>query len=84
MLPTLAVKGDVVWISGHHRYGRNVKVGDMVSFKHPLVSDALVVKRVVGMPGDFVMRDVHEDGHGKQTEMMLQVRNSMEFVGGFT
>ncbi|KAI4243364.1 MAG: hypothetical protein L6R40_003536 [Gallowayella cf. fulva] len=69
MLPTLAADGDMVWISSRYRYGRGVKVGDMVSFKHPCVPDAAAIKRVVGMPGDFVMRDVH-DG---RNDTMLQV-----------
>ncbi|KAL8717056.1 MAG: hypothetical protein Q9225_005664 [Loekoesia sp. 1 TL-2023] len=73
MLPTLAAQGDLVWISSYYRHGKGVKVGDLISFKHPCVPGAAALKRVGGMPGDFVMRDVYEGGDGKGREMMLQV-----------
>lgn len=73
MLPTLAVQGDSVLVSSFYRHGRGVKVGDIISFKHPCEPEAAAVKRVVGMPGDFVMRDVHDEGNGKGRETMLQV-----------
>ncbi|KAL8888959.1 MAG: hypothetical protein Q9215_003691 [Flavoplaca cf. flavocitrina] len=69
MLPTLAAQNDVVYISKRFRYGKGVEVGDMVSFVHPCVPGAAALKRVVGMPGDFVMRDVHMEGN----DTMLQV-----------
>ncbi|KAL9598827.1 MAG: hypothetical protein Q9219_004246 [cf. Caloplaca sp. 3 TL-2023] len=74
MLPTLAAQGDWVWISHYYRHGRGVKVGDVVNFKHPCVVGVEAGKRVVGMPGDFVMRDVYEPAEGKGREVMLQVR----------
>ncbi|ORY00744.1 peptidase S24/S26A/S26B/S26C [Clohesyomyces aquaticus] len=37
-----------------YRRGRNIRVGDVVEFKHPVIPGASAVKRVVGMPGDFV------------------------------
>lgn len=69
MLPTLAVQNDMVWIASKYRYGRGVEVGDMVSFGHPCMPGQLAMKRVAGMPGDFVMRDVYQDGN----DTMLQV-----------
>lgn len=54
MLPTLSVNGDAVLLSRYHRRGRGVKVGDLVAYTHPLEPEAGVLKRVVGMPGDFV------------------------------
>lgn len=69
MLPTLAAQGDWVWTSHRYRLGRGIEVGDIISFKHPYVVGVLAIKRVVGMPGDFVMRDVHEGGN----QTMLQV-----------
>ncbi|KAI4127307.1 MAG: hypothetical protein LQ338_003267 [Usnochroma carphineum] len=72
MLPTLAAQGDSVCVSSRYRHGRGVKAGDLVSFRHPCVPGTLAIKRVVGMPGDFVMRDV-VDGQGSGREMMLQV-----------
>lgn len=69
MLPTLAVVNDWVYISKLYRRGKGVQVGDVVSFKHPMFPSVGALKRVVGMPGDFVMRDIPGSGRG----MMIQV-----------
>lgn len=69
MAPTLAPSGDSVLISKYYRHGRGLKVGDVVSFKHPLREDMRASKRVIGMPGDFVLRDTPDKGMG----MMIQV-----------
>lgn len=69
MLPTLAAQNDMVWIASKYRHGRGVEVGDMVSFGHPCVPGEVAIKRVAGMPGDFVMRDVYQEG----IDTMLQV-----------
>ena len=69
MLPTINVDGDWIWVSHLHRRGLNIKVGDIACFKHPLVPGEGACKRVVGMPGDFVMRDTP----GSASEMMIQV-----------
>lgn len=82
MLPTLAARGDIVWVSSYYRHGRGIEVGDVVSFKHPCVPEAAAVKRVAGMPGDFVMRDVYEGGGGKGMGMMLQVNLVKLYEGG--
>jgi inner membrane protease subunit 1 len=37
-----------------HRRGRNIKVGDVITFTHPVIPSSKMSKRVVGMPGDFV------------------------------
>lgn len=68
MLPTIEVH-DWLLTSKLHRRGQDVQVGDVVSFWHP-VDGHKVVKRVHGMPGDFVMRD-SPDGVGEK--VMLQV-----------
>ncbi|KZZ92874.1 Peptidase S24/S26A/S26B/S26C [Moelleriella libera RCEF 2490] len=54
MLPTFAVDGD--WIAADMRYrlGRGVSVGDLVLYKIPISAHTHGVKRVIGMPGDFV------------------------------
>ncbi|KAL8664612.1 MAG: hypothetical protein Q9202_002882 [Teloschistes flavicans] len=70
MLPTLAVHGDTTWTSSRYRHGKGIAVGDLVLFKHPYVVGVEAIKRVVGMPGDFVMRDVHDEGG---SQVMLQV-----------
>ena len=70
MLPTIAAFGEHVVISKYYRRGREVKVGDLVSFKHPLHVGEHAVKRVLGMPGDFVMVGVVGEAN-----RMLQVRS---------
>lgn len=44
-------------------------MGDVVDFHHPMVRGVFGMKRVMGMPGDFVVKD---GGEGKG-EMMIQV-----------
>lgn len=80
MLPTINVSGDWIIVSKlHARGGRGtgpgglaIRVGDLVSYAHPVDGpDVHVVKRVIGLPGDFVVVDP-ADGSGD----MLQVRPS--------
>ncbi|KAG5923477.1 hypothetical protein E4U42_004954 [Claviceps africana] len=54
MLPTFTVDGD--WIASDMRYrlGRGIAVGDLILYKIPIFADQTGVKRVVGMPGDYV------------------------------
>ncbi|GAB7347192.1 hypothetical protein MBLNU459_g3302t2 [Dothideomycetes sp. NU459] len=72
MQPTLAPTGDSVLVSKYYRHGRGVEVGDIISFKHPMREDVRASKRVIGMPGDFVLRDTPDKGKG----MMIQVSRS--------
>ncbi|GAB7328660.1 hypothetical protein MBLNU13_g00590t1 [Cladosporium sp. NU13] len=57
MTPTVNATGDFLLLSKRYRRGRGIEVGDIVSFKHPVDEGTFSVKRVVGMPGDFVLRD---------------------------
>lgn len=57
MSPTMNSTGDWLLLSKRYRHGRGIVVGDMVSYRHPIEQDSYGVKRVVGMPGDFVLRD---------------------------
>lgn len=66
MVPTMSVRGDWYYISNFNRRGRDVKVGDVISYKHPLVEGAEAIKRVLGMPGDFVCT-------GEKEGRMIQV-----------
>lgn len=71
MLPTIASHGDSLLISKYYRRGRQLSVGDVVSFKHPVFVGEYAVKRILGMPGDFVMVDTPGKGGGR----MVQVRS---------
>lgn len=68
MMPTFGISGSVL-ISKLHRRGRGVEVGDMVSYVHPVMGpEVFVIKRIIGMPGDFVVKDPMDE-----TGEMLQV-----------
>ncbi|KEQ73775.1 LexA/Signal peptidase, partial [Aureobasidium namibiae CBS 147.97] len=69
MLPTLNASGTSVVISKWYRRGRGIQVGDIVSYKHPIQGELTTIKRVIGMPGDFVLRDTPSKGDGT----MIQV-----------
>jgi len=45
-------------------------VGDLVSAIHPMDSSIYVLKRIIGMPGDFVCVDPDPEGAGGR---MIQV-----------
>lgn len=64
MLPTLNTFGDWILVSKHYRHGRNVRIGDIVSFRHPANVNIDGCKRVIGLPGDFVVRDTPGEGEG--------------------
>lgn len=57
MFPTLPDKDSVAIYSRLHKHGRNVKVGDIVLAYSPYFLHEMVAKRVIGMPGDYVVRD---------------------------
>lgn len=70
MLPTLQVLGDNVLIARSYRRGRGVQVGDVVSFASVIKPGERVIKRVIGLPGDWVLRDTPP---GSSSSKMLQV-----------
>lgn len=86
MLPTLNIEGNLVLHSKLHSRGRGCKVGDLVSAVHPMDSSVWVLKRIVGMPGDFVCVDPDPEGEGGGRGM-IQVGTSLgggkTVVGGW-
>lgn len=92
MLPTMHYTGEVIAISKRYRYGHNIKVGDIICAVHPLFPDGhAVIKRVVGMPGDFVwVAEGHESNdplvgwvHGDEgTGRMIQVPRGHCWLSG--
>jgi inner membrane protease subunit 1 len=57
MLPTMPAGFDGrpwIFFSSLHRRGRGIKVGDVITFTHPIFPNTAGCKRVIGMPGDFV------------------------------
>lgn len=71
MMPTIFSFGEWVCISKYYRRGRDVEVGDLVSFKSPIRDGEHAIKRVIGLPGDFVLMNTP----GK-SDAMIQVRPS--------
>ena len=74
MYPTFSPRGDYLMISRVHKHGRGIQVGDVVRFYHPTFLGVNAAKRVIGMPGDFVCRDLaFSTDVGREGEM-IQVR----------
>lgn len=65
MLPTLDTRGNAVLISLFHHGGRFVQRGDLVSYVHPMHRNIRGIKRVIGLPGDLVLRDTPGEDHGE-------------------
>jgi inner membrane protease subunit 1 len=78
MLPTLEVEGDAVWVDARCRRGRGVRVGDVVSARHPADPREAISKRVLGLPGDFVLRDTPNSA----TSFMIQVPDGHCWLAG--
>jgi inner membrane protease subunit 1 len=77
MIPTLYLE-DRALVLTHYRRGRGVKVGDVVSAQHPHEPGETVIKRVVGMPGDFVCGGMDPESGGP----LLQVPQGHCFLAG--
>ncbi|KAL2075472.1 hypothetical protein VTL71DRAFT_415 [Oculimacula yallundae] len=62
MLPTILVQGDWMLVDRRFRRGRGVGVGDVVSFHSVVEPGEAAMKRVVGMEGDYVVRNTPGQG----------------------
>lgn len=69
MLPTFEVVGEAAVINRSYRRGRNIQVGDVVAYDIPVEKRDTGMKRVVGMPGDYVLINSPESGSSE----MIQV-----------
>jgi len=72
MLPTLEVLGDWVILSKQFRRGRGIEVGDIVSFDSVAEPGERAMKRVIGLQGDYVLRNTP----GTNSNEMIQVSNA--------
>ena len=77
MLPTLEAWGDWVYISKRYRRGQGIEVGDVVSCSSVMEPSQAIIKRVIGLQGDYVLRDTPGVG-----ETMLQVSLIIVQCGG--
>lgn len=76
MLPTVGVSGDVIFTSKRYARGNGIEFGDLVEFNHPMVPSEAALKRVMGLPGDFV----REDGGLGRGDRMIQVVSSGRYT----
>jgi mitochondrial inner membrane protease subunit 1 len=74
MYPAFSTGGDHLLISGLHRHGAGIQVGDVVRFYHPSFLGVNAAKRVLGMPGDFVCKDPPLSTVVGEEQEMIQVR----------
>ncbi|KAI0108654.1 LexA/Signal peptidase [Nemania sp. FL0031] len=92
MLPTIEIYNDWFVTDKRYRRGRGVRVGDCVVFSIPIFPGEEGVKRVTGMPGDYVLRNTPpatssgspSSGavRGAGSETMIQVPKGHCFVVG--
>lgn len=73
MLPTVHIMGQTAVISSRYRHGRGVQVGDLVTYDIPISRNTCGLKRVVGMPGDYVTIQAPQAPNGAG-DTMMQVR----------
>lgn len=69
MLPTFAVAGETLVVDKSFRRGRGVRVGDCVDFRIPVDPVDIAVKRIMGLPGDYVL--VNTPGSGNSAMMQV-------------
>ncbi|KAH7380318.1 peptidase S24/S26A/S26B/S26C [Phaeosphaeria sp. MPI-PUGE-AT-0046c] len=97
MLPTIPAgyrERPHILYSNLHRRGRWIQVGDVITYKHPIIAGVDGCKRVIGMPGDFVAvvtpgkrdddlgKEDTEDKWATVKEQMIQVPEGHCWVAG--
>ena len=75
MLPTFQVTDDWVLVSRLYRGGKGIVVGDIVTFDSVVEPGEKVIKRVLGLEGDYVLRDTPGKG-----DTMIQVCRLSHFA----
>jgi hypothetical protein len=72
MLPTFQVMGDWLLVDKlNYRRGKDIKVGDVIAFKSPY-NRRDAVKRVLGMPGDYVLMGTPGSGNDQMIQVILR------------
>ncbi len=57
MYPTIPSRLTYNISSHRYKHGKNIQIGDIIVFKSPMFPTRESCKRVIGMPGDYVLRD---------------------------
>ncbi|KAM5448353.1 hypothetical protein MaudCBS49596_005442 [Microsporum audouinii] len=84
MYPTIHFQGDWLLISKHYKNGRDIGFGDIIVYKKPHDFHSEVAKRVVGLPGDYVLKDPPLNGETavEKDAQMIQVPEAHVWVSG--
>lgn len=80
MLPTFQVNGDDVVVDRRYRYGRDIVVGDLVSYSIPIFKNSVGIKRVIGMPGDYVLIDSPDGASDRMIQVRFQIDDGVPEV----
>ncbi|KAH6648988.1 peptidase S24/S26A/S26B/S26C [Truncatella angustata] len=78
MLPTFLVWNEWFVADRSYRRGRHVRVGDCVTYTIPVEPHEDGVKRVIGMPGDYVL----VNSPGAKNDDMMQVPQGHCYIVG--
>ena len=75
MYPTIHFRNDWLLVGKYYKFGRGVELGDVIVAKSPLFKHQHLGKRVVGLPGDYVLRYSPAEDHANpdETAEMVQV-----------
>ncbi len=68
MMPTFSVQDDWLLVSRLYRGGKGIVAGDIITFDSVVEPGQKVIKRVLGLEGDYVLRDTPGEG-----SIMIQV-----------
>lgn len=80
MLPTFSTTDDWILVNKSYRRGRKVAVGDCVVFTRPVENGGYAVKRIMGMPGDYVL--LNSPKHFETNDDVIQVPKGHVFLVG--
>ena len=80
MLPTFEVLGEWLLVSRRHSYGRGVEVGDLVAYNIP-INETVGVKRILGLPGDYVLLDTPGSGSNAMIQVNLSPSSQKKKTG---
>lgn len=60
MYPTMSEKTPFTLTSKLHARAKDMSTGDLIHFMSPIFRDAMNGKRLIGMPGDYIVLDPHQ------------------------
>ncbi|KAK2773727.1 hypothetical protein FQN53_003964 [Emmonsiellopsis sp. PD_33] len=82
MYPTIPFSKSWLIVSKFHKHGKNVQVGDIVVARNPRVLHQQVAKRVLGMPGDYVLKETPSGDYKEKDAEMIRVPEGHVWIVG--